>query len=136
MAWCDKSQPLTIRIDSHGGVVATATSIHDAIAAWPSKTIGIVESNAYSAGSYILMACDVRQATPHALLMVHEPNIDGGAASDSEREVLSRMRQTLLTAYARRVRGGTAKAEQLLSTDSWMTADEAKQLGLIDRITR
>ncbi|QEG23887.1 ATP-dependent Clp protease proteolytic subunit [Mariniblastus fucicola] len=68
--------------------------------------------------------------------MVHEPNIDGGAASDSEREVLSRMRQTLLTAYARRVRGGTAKAEQLLSTDSWMTADEAKQLGLIDRITR
>ncbi len=139
LARCDRSKPLMVRIDSPGGSIGPATSIYDAIFQWPANTIAMIESNAYSCGSFIAMACRERRMTANGLMMVHAPYFEEPAdALPSDIEVLAKMGETLAKAYGRHCVGGRAMAQKLMNRpandDSWLTAQEALRLGLITAI--
>lgn len=138
LAQCDRSKPLTVRIDSPGGSVGPAISIFDAVQKWPANTIGIIESNAYSCGSYIAMACKERHITANALMMIHAPYLDGDQDfQPSDYELIGKMNRTLAKAYASRCRGGAAVVNKLMNRpegDAWLDANEALQLGFATKI--
>ena len=69
----DDSQPLRVVIDSPGGSVYEAISIHNQIAEWPSEVTTHISSIAASSASVIAMVGDQRTIADNAKVMVHNP---------------------------------------------------------------
>ncbi len=94
---------------------------------------------AASMGSLLLCAGhqDMRFALPNARVMVHQPSGGfSGQASDIERhakEILD-MRSRLNKIYVEHTGQTLARIEAALERDTFMTAEEAKEFGIIDQV--
>lgn len=67
------SREIIILIDSKGGDVGYALSLHDIIRSLRSKTKGVVIGECSSSALVVLQACTLRFAFPHAQFMFHTP---------------------------------------------------------------
>ncbi len=137
----DPGKPILFVINSPGGSVDSGFAIWDQIKMITSPVTTLVTGLAASMGS-ILSLCAAkgrRFATKNARIMIHQPSIGAvirGQASDLEihaREIL-KTRQGLVELYVEAT-GRTAEAiEKALDRDTWMSADEALEFGLLDKI--
>jgi ATP-dependent Clp protease protease subunit len=126
-------------INSPGGVVTAGMSIYDTMQYIRPKVGTVCVGQAASMGSFLLAAGEpgMRVALKHARIMVHQPS--GGAqgmASDIEiqaREIL-RMRHTLNSLYAKHTGKTIESIELAMDRDKFMSAEEAKEFGLIDEV--
>jgi len=94
---------------------------------------------AASMGSLLLSAGEkgMRYALPHARIMVHQPSGGySGQASDIERhaEDIIKIKRRLNEVYAHHTGQKYEKIEDTLDRDYFMTADDAKEFGLIDEV--
>lgn len=135
----DQSKDIYIYINSPGGSVTAGLAIYDTMQHIKSNIVTICVGMAASMGSFLLAAGTKgkRLALPHARIMIHQPA--GGAqgqATDIEieaREIL-RMRHQLNQMLADRTEQPLAKIEKDTDRDYFMSAEEAKEYGLIDRV--
>ncbi len=135
----DQSKDIYIYINSPGGSVTAGLAIYDTMQHIKSNIVTICVGMAASMGSFLLAAGTKgkRLALPHARIMIHQPS--GGAqgqATDIEieaREVL-RLRHQLNQMLADRTSQPLAKIEKDTDRDYFMSAAEAKEYGLIDRV--
>jgi ATP-dependent Clp protease, protease subunit len=133
------SEPITLIIDSPGGDVSGLFTILD--------TMGILDTTvdtkcvgmAASAASVILCAgTGVRSATPNARIMLHQPHggIQGASAKDLEiaaKEFLF-LKARLEEILSERTHQPLERIREDTDRDFWMSAAEAKDYGLIDRV--
>jgi ATP-dependent Clp protease protease subunit len=94
---------------------------------------------AASMGSLLLAggAKDMRFALPHARVMVHQPSGGfQGQVSDIERhaEDIIKMKRRLNEVYVKHTGRDYETIEKTLDRDHFMTAEEAKEFGLIDQV--
>jgi ATP-dependent Clp protease, protease subunit len=137
----DPGKPILFVINSPGGSVDSGFAIWDQIKMISSPVTTLVTGLAASMGS-ILSLCAAkgrRFATKNARIMIHQPSIGAvirGQASDLEihaREIL-KTRQGLVELYVEAT-GKTAEViDKALDRDTWMSADEALEFGLLDKI--
>ncbi len=135
----DQSKDIYIYINSPGGSVTAGLAIYDTMQHIKSNIVTICVGMAASMGSFLLAAGTKgkRLALPHSRIMIHQPA--GGAqgqATDIEieaREIL-RMRHQLNQMLADRTEQPLAKIEKDTDRDYFMSAEEAKEYGLIDRV--
>jgi ATP-dependent Clp protease, protease subunit len=135
----DQTKDIYIYINSPGGSVTAGLAIYDTMQHIKSNIVTICVGMAASMGSFLLAAGSKgkRLALPHARIMIHQPA--GGAqgqATDIEieaREIL-RMRHQLNQMLADRTDQPLAKIEKDTDRDYFMSAAEAKEYGLIDRV--
>ena len=133
------SKDIAFYINSPGGVVSAGLAIYDTMQYIRSPVSTLCIGQAASMGSLLLCsgAKGKRYATPNSRIMVHQPS--GGAqgqAADIEiqaREILT-LRQRLNEIYVRHT-GQTLEAiEGKLERDSYMSAEEAREFGLVDQV--
>ena len=137
----DPKAEISMYVNSPGGSVRAGLGIVDTMRFVPCPVATYVIGQAASMGSVI--ACSGtkgrRFALPHAENLMHQPLIGGvleGQATDLEIEArhILRMRDQLYEIYARQ----TGKAKTQIADDcernKWLTADEMKSYGLIDRV--
>jgi ATP-dependent Clp protease protease subunit len=133
------SKDISFYINSPGGVVTSGLAIYDTMQYIRSPVSTVCIGQAASMGSLLLAAgaAGKRFALPNARIMVHQPS--GGAqgqATDIEiqaREIL-RIRQRLKEIYVRHTGQTLEKIESKLERDSFMSAQEALEFGLIDLV--
>lgn len=134
------AEELTVRINSYGGSVSDGLAIHNALQRKRKDALVTiaVDGVAASSASMIAMAGDTVALAANALLMIHAPwGMAVGNAVDMRdmAATLDRYAQAMAHAYAR---NGFSAADALPllqdGQDHWYTAEEAKALGLIDRI--
>src|SRR6201747_637350 len=133
------SKDISFYINSPGGVVTSGLAIYDTMQYIRSPVSTVCIGQAASMGSLLLAAgaAGKRFALPNARIMVHQPS--GGAqgqATDIEiqaREIL-RIRQRLNEIYVRHTGQTLEKIESKLERDSFMSAQEALEFGLIDLV--
>jgi len=94
---------------------------------------------AASMGSFLLMAGEAgaRIALPNARIMLHQPSGGfQGQASDIERhaEDIVRTKRRLNELYAKHCGRSYEEVERTLDRDHFMSADEAKDWGIVDRV--
>jgi ATP-dependent Clp protease protease subunit len=94
---------------------------------------------AASMGSLLLCAGhkDMRFATPNARIMVHQPSGGfQGQASDIERHAqdIIKMKRRLNEIYVKHTGRDMDTIERTLDRDHFMTADEAKDFGIVDKV--
>lgn len=133
------TKDIAFYINSPGGVVSSGLAIYDTMQYIRSPVSTVCIGQAASMGSLLLCAGakGKRFALPNARIMVHQPS--GGAqgqATDIEiqaREILT-LRKRLNEIYVRHT-GQTLEAIQSkLERDSFMSADEAREFGLVDQV--
>ncbi|MXO74675.1 ATP-dependent Clp protease proteolytic subunit [Altererythrobacter aerius] len=133
------SKPISMYINSPGGVVTAGMAIHDTMQYIKPRVSTVCVGQAASMGSFLLAAGEpgMRIALPNARIMVHQPS--GGArgmASDIEiqaREIL-RMRTRLNSLYAKYTGKPLEEIERAMDRDTFLEAEEARDFGIVDKV--
>ncbi|UZQ54236.1 ATP-dependent Clp protease proteolytic subunit [Trichothermofontia sichuanensis B231] len=135
----DQSKPIYLYINSPGGSVTAGMAIYDTMQHIKSEVVTICVGLAASMGSFLLAGGTKgkRLALPHSRIMIHQPSGGTrGQATDIEieaREIL-RIRRQLNEIYAENTGQPLEKIERDMDRDFFMSAEEAKEYGLIDRV--
>ena len=136
----DNSKPIYLYINSPGGSVTAGLAIFDTMQYVKSEVVTICVGLAASMGAFLLAAGTKgkRLALPHSRIMIHQPL--GGTsqrqASDIEieaREIL-RMKDMLNQSMADMSSQPLEKIAKDTDRDYFLSAAEAKEYGLIDRV--
>ena len=130
---------IAMYINSPGGVVSSGLAIYDTMQYIRSPVSTACIGMAASMGSLLLAAGqkDMRFATPNARIMVHQPSGGfRGVASDIERhaEEIIDLKRRLNNIYVKHTGQPYEVIEQKLDRDSFMTAEDAQEFGLIDKV--
>ena len=130
---------IAMYINSPGGVVTSGLAIYDTMQYIRSPVSTVCMGMAASMGSFLLMAGAPGQriALPNARIMVHQPSGGfSGQASDIERHAqdIIKTKRRLNEIYAKHTGKTVEEVERVLDRDHFMTADEAKDWGLIDHV--
>ena len=133
------SKPISMYINSPGGVVTAGMAIHDTMQYIKPRVSTVCIGQAASMGSFLLAAGEpgMRIALPTARIMVHQPS--GGArgmASDIEiqaREIL-RIRKRMNDLYVQYTGKSLTDIEKAMDRDTFLEADEAMKFGIVDKV--
>ncbi len=130
---------IAMYINSPGGVVTSGMAIYDTMQFIRCPIATLCIGQAASMGSLLLAAGDkgMRYALPNARIMVHQPSGGfSGQASDIERhaEDIIKMKRRLNEVYVKHTGQTYEKIEQTLDRDYFMTSEQAREFGLIDRV--
>jgi len=135
----DSSKPIYLYINSPGGSVISGLAIFDAMQLIKSEVITINLGLAASMGSFILAAGSKgkRLALPSSRIMIHQPM--GGAQGQAqdikvEAAQIMRIRDNLVKMYSMFTGQTTEVVTAALDRDNFLSAQEALEFGLIDRI--
>ncbi len=136
----DQTKPIYLYINSPGGSVTAGMAIYDTMQHIKSEVITICVGLAASMGAFLLAAGTKgkRLALPHSRIMIHQPLGGTGRrqATDIEIEAkeILRIRQLLNEMLAERTGQTLEKIEKDTDRDYFMSAQEAKDYGLIDKV--
>ena len=130
---------ISMYINSPGGVVTSGMAIYDTMKFIRPPIATLCIGQAASMGSLLLAAGTkgMRFALPNARIMVHQPSGGfSGQASDIERhaEDIIKMKRRLNEVYVKHTGQKYEMIEKTLDRDYFMTSDQAKEFGLIDRV--
>jgi len=133
------NKPIHLYINSPGGVISSGLAMYDTMRYIRAPVHTLCMGTARSMGSFLLMAGQPgeRAALPNASLHVHQP-LGGfqGQASDIviHAEEVQRTKRRITRLYAEHCGRSYEEVERTLDRDRFMTAKEALEWGLIDRI--
>ena len=132
---------ISMYINSPGGLVTAGLGIYDTMQYIRPKVSTLCVGQAASMGSLLLAAGEkgMRFALPNARVMVHQPSGGfSGQASDialHAKEILE-LKDRLNKIYVKHCSQKLSTVEDALDRDNFMTAEEAKDWGLIDEIVQ
>jgi len=135
----DPDKDIYFYINSPGGVITSGLSMYDTMNYIKPDIVTICIGQAASMGAFLLSSGTKgkRYALPHARIMIHQPS--GGAQGQStdiqiQAQEIQRLKDTLNEIMAEQT-GKTAKRlEKDTERDKFMSAQEALEYGLIDKI--
>ena len=126
-------------INSPGGLVTSGLGIYDTMQYIKSPVSTLCIGQASSMGSFLLAAGEKgkRFALPNSRIMVHQPSAAfQGQATDIQihaKEILS-LKERLNKIYSKHTGKPIKEISQALERDKFMTAEEARDFGLIDSV--
>lgn len=137
----DSKAPILFVINSPGGSVDAGFAIWDQVKMINAPVYTLVTGLAASMGSILSLCAEKskRFATKNSRIMIHQPLIAGviqGQATDLEiqaKEII-KTRDALVQIYQDKTGKEKKQIEKALDRDTWMSAHEAKEFNLIDKI--
>lgn len=135
----DPEKEIYLYINSPGGVVTSGLAIYDTMQYITCPVATLCMGQAASMGAFLLAAGapGMRYALPHSRIMIHQPSGGfRGQATDIEihaKEAL-RLKQTLAEILASHSGQTPERIIELTERDNFLEAQEAKEIGLIDRV--
>jgi len=134
----DPEKDIALYINSPGGVMTSLMAIYDTMHFIKPDVATYCMGQAASAAAVLLAAGapGKRFALPHARVMLHQPHIGGleGQATDIEihaREII-RVKEEMNEILAHHTGKPLDKIKVDTDRDFWMTAEEAKEYGVVD----
>lgn len=139
--WQNPKKPILLIINSPGGAVDSGFAIYDQIKLLKSPFYTLITGLAASFGSLLSLAAPKgkRFATPFSRIMIHQPLIGGvikGQATDLDiqaKEML-KTRELIVKIYSDATGKDINTIAKAIDRDNWMTPEEAKAFGLVDKI--
>lgn len=142
LLYCEAENPskeISMYINSPGGVVTAGMAIYDTMQFIKPSVATLCIGQAASMGSLLLCAGEkkMRYALRNARIMVHQPSGGfSGQASDIERHAqdILKMKRRLNEIYVKHTDQEYDTVERTLDRDHFMTAEQALDFGLIDKV--
>lgn len=132
-------QNITLRINSYGGSVFDGNAIYNILRSHPASVHTIIDGVAASIASVIALAGDTIEMPENSMMMIHNPmNIIMGNAIQMRKmaDDLDKIKDSILNTYASKTGLEKSKLSKLMDDETWMTADEAVELGFADEVTK
>ena len=135
----DPKKEISLYVNSPGGLVTAGLGIYDTMQYIKPEISTLCIGQAASMGSFLLAAGTKgkRYSLPNSRIMVHQPSAGfQGQATDIEihaNEVLS-LKKRLNEIYAKHTGKSVEEIKSALERDNFMTPDNAKSFGLIDKV--
>lgn len=135
----DPEKEINLYINSPGGSVTAGLAIYDTMRYITSPVTTVCMGRAASMGAFLLAAGEpgMRFALPNSQIMIHQPSGGfQGQATDIEihaREVL-RLKERLNRMLAENTKRPYEDVVKATERDNFLTPEEAKELGIIDRV--
>lgn len=132
-----RDRPVTMRINSPGGDVFDGMSIYNAAANHPGGVTVRIEGLAASMASIVAMAGRKVEAYQNTMVMIH--NAWMGVVGDHNfmremADVIEKISGQMLDVYVGKAKTGKREMKQMMDDETFMTAQEAKEKGLIDTV--
>jgi ATP-dependent Clp protease protease subunit len=139
----DSGVPITLYINSPGGAMTAGFAVYDTMVGIAAPVHTICLGLAASFGAVLLAAGEKghRQALPHSRILIHQPLLPGqviGSASDLEIQAheMLKMREWINEVLASHCGQPIERIRQDTDRDFYMGAEEAKEYGLIDSVSK
>ncbi len=135
----DPKKDISLYINSPGGLVTAGLGIYDTMQYIKPEVSTLCIGQAASMGSFLLSAGKKgkRFSLPNSRIMVHQPSAGyQGQATDIEihaNEVMS-LKKRLNEIYSKHTGKSVEEIKTALERDNFMTPDNAKAFGLIDKV--
>lgn len=133
------SKDIAFYINSPGGVVTSGMAMYDTMQYIKAPVSTVCIGQAASMGSLLLTAGekDKRFALPNARIMIHQPS--GGASGQAtdiqiQANEILRIRSRLNEVYVKHTGQKLKVIEEAMERDNFMSADEAKDFGIVDTV--
>jgi ATP-dependent Clp endopeptidase proteolytic subunit ClpP len=130
-----KNEPLTVRLSSPGGSVREGATIYTMLA--ERQPTVVIDGAAWSIASLIAMAGKTIRMSQAASIMIHDAwGMTVGNAEDHLRnaEALDKLSETIASVIARRTGKQQNEIRDMMKAETWFTADEAEDFGLVDEV--
>lgn len=134
----DSDKPITLYINSPGGVITGMFAIYDSVKLLKSPVNTVCVGLAASAGAFLLATgTGTRSASENSRIMIHQP-LGGARGTARDIEIQAKnivwMRERINEILAERTGKPIDQIRQDTDRDYWLTAAEAVEYGLIDEV--
>jgi ATP-dependent Clp endopeptidase proteolytic subunit ClpP len=132
-----KAKNITVRINSPGGDVFDGVAIFNALKDHDAHVTTKIEGLAASMASIVALAGDEVQAHKNAMYMIHDPWVLAAGNQYDLREIadiLQKIGVNMLDIYYDKSSIGKRELKAMMKEETWFTAAEAKDRGLIDTV--
>ncbi len=128
---------INVRVNCRGGMVFEGIAIYNALRLHKANVHISIEGLAASIASVIAMAGDTVTIAENAMMMIHNPY--GWAQGDAEAmrktaEVMDKIADSIAVSYTARTGKTIEELKALMEAETWFTAQEALDMGLVDQI--
>lgn len=133
-----KIDTLNVRVNSPGGDVFDGLAIYNTLKRHPANVIMDIDGMALSIASVIVMAGNQVNMAKNAMMMIHDPwTVSAGTADDfrKQADLMDQVKGNLVTTYADRTKMDEAEIADIMSSETWLTADDALANGFVDGVT-
>ena len=135
----NNSKEIFMYINSPGGIVTDGLAIYDTMQYIKPAVATLCIGQACSMGSFLLAAGEKgqRMSLPNSRVMVHQPSAGfQGQATDIEIHAneIMQTKKKLNEIYSKHTGQSVEKIKEALERDKFMSAEEAKAFGLIDKV--
>ena len=136
----DPERPISIYLNSPGGSFTALTAIYDTMRYIKPDVQTICLGQAASAAAVLLSAGTKgkRLALPNSRILIHQPATEGGYGQSSDLEIqareIMRIRTLMETMLAESTGQSMEKVSKDIERDKYLTAEEAKEYGIVDDI--
>lgn len=134
-----EDEDLVVEVNSPGGDVWAGFEIYGLLRSLGARTEAHIVALAASAATTITSACTRVLASPVAQIMIHQPSVYVGGSMNNEetgrlQNFLDSVKASIINGYLLKCGGktGRRKLENLVDHSTWMPAQEAIELGLVD----
>lgn len=130
-------EDVEISINSGGGSVFAGSEIYTALKSYEGNVKGQIVGLAASAASVIAMGVNSLEISPTAQIMIHRASTWGdGNAEDLQKTVdmLEGIDKSIANAYVLKTGIKHSELLDMMSKETWLDADKAKELGFADSI--
>jgi ATP-dependent Clp protease protease subunit len=131
---------INLYINSPGGSVSAGLAIYDTMQFLTAPIRTICMGMAASMGAFLLSAgtAGKRMALPHSRIMIHQPSQSGGGGTAADIEIQAKeilyLRAKMNELMAKHTGRPVEQIERDTDRDRFMSAEEAKEYGLIDSV--
>lgn len=128
---------ITVVINSPGGDFFAGTEIYNMLLDYPGKVTVKIDALAASAASIIAMAGDSIIMSPVSMMMIHNPaTLAYGQADDMQKaiDMLNAVKESIINAYIQKTHLTHDQLAEMMSNETWLDANKAKELGFCDQI--
>lgn len=135
----DHEKPISLYLNSPGGVITSGLAIYDTMQYIRAPVNTICLGQAASMGAFLLSSGTPgkRYALPNARIMIHQP-LGGAQGQASDIQIQAQEIQRLKNKLNQILADQTGQALEKIALDTdrdrYMTAEEAKEYGLIDEV--
>lgn len=132
-----KAKNISVRINSPGGDVFDGVAIFNALREHDAHVTTQIEGLAASIASIIALAGDEVQAHKNTMYMIHDPWVLAAGNQYDLRDIadiLQKIGGNMLDIYYDKSNIGKREIKQMMKDETWFTAHEAKERGLIDTV--
>ena len=131
------NEPISLYINSPGGSVSAGLAIYDTMKCVRSNVDTYCMGIAASMGAFLLASGHERKCTPNAEIMIHQP-LGGASGQCTDVEIQAQHLKSVKARLNAILASNTGKTVDEIAKDTdrdnWLTAEEAKDYGLIDQV--